>query len=68
LEDQRFSVGRSGVLQVIQAGDDATGAELELAQAQVELRQTSWKIQKSRDQVVPYLEQLEKRYKGIKLQ
>lgn len=68
LEDQRFSVGRSGVLQVIQAGDDATGAELELAQAQVELRRASWRIQKSKDQVVPYLEQLEKRYKGIKLQ
>ncbi len=47
LEEQRFRLGRSGTFQVIQAGDDATFAELASNGIEVELRLAAWQILKA---------------------
>ncbi len=44
LEEERFRLGRSSTFQVIQAGDDATQAELILDGTAVELRQVAWQV------------------------
>jgi outer membrane protein TolC len=46
LEEKRFEVGRVAILNVIQAGDDATQAKLELANNIAQKNFTSWKILK----------------------
>ncbi|MFN7684517.1 MAG: TolC family protein [Oligoflexia bacterium] len=46
LEEQRFKLGRSGTFQVIQAGDDATIAELARDGIEVERRLAAWQILK----------------------
>lgn len=51
LEEQRFRLGRSGTFQVIQAGDDATFAELALDSIEVERRLTSWQILKAANRI-----------------
>jgi outer membrane protein TolC len=51
LEEQRFRLGRSGTFQVIQAGDDATFAELALDGIEVERRLTSWQILKAANRI-----------------
>ncbi|MBU6374933.1 MAG: TolC family protein [Bdellovibrionales bacterium] len=51
LEERRFKLGRGSTFQVIQAGDDATQAELALDAIEVELRTVAWRILKSADQM-----------------
>src|SRR5690606_30143264 len=46
LEEERFRIGRSSMLQVIQAGDDATIAELNLRSSEVEKRLVSWQVRR----------------------
>jgi outer membrane protein TolC len=55
LEEQRFRLGRSGTFQVIQAGDDATVAELASNGIEVELRLAAWQILKAANRM-PTLE------------
>ncbi|MEO0335616.1 MAG: hypothetical protein AAF202_04450, partial [Pseudomonadota bacterium] len=45
LEEKRFRIGKTGAFQVIQAGADATNAELSFKQSQVEIRKVAWRIQ-----------------------
>lgn len=45
LEERRYEQGRSSVTAVIQAGDDASLAELQWAQAQAQLRATAWRLE-----------------------
>lgn len=44
LESERFRVGRSRVLDVIQAADDASSAELNYKQSVAQLQLTAWQI------------------------
>lgn len=60
LEEERFRIGRSSVLQVIQAGDDATFAELDLNTSEAEVRLAAWRVRRLAEKIVPYLKELEK--------
>ncbi len=60
LEEERFQLGRSGTLQVIQAGGDASQAEVALAMNEISMRSAAWKILKLSGRVREYLNQLEK--------
>lgn len=51
LEERRFRLGRGTTFQVIQAGDDATQAELALDAIEVELRTEAWQLLKSANQI-----------------
>ena len=44
-EEKRFRIGKTGAFQVIQAGSDATNAELSYKRSQVEIRNVAWRIQ-----------------------
>lgn len=51
LEESRFRIGRGTTIQVIQAGDDATTAQLDLNSAEVERRLAAWKIRRHADRI-----------------
>lgn len=59
LEEERFQLGRSGTLQVIQAGGDATQAGIALSLNETALRLSAWKILRLTGKVREYLNQLE---------
>lgn len=59
LEDERFSIGRSNTIQVIQAGDDMTDSELRLRNAEVQIRLTAWKIRRLSGDVLKTIANLE---------
>jgi hypothetical protein len=58
LEDSRFSMGRSPILNVVQAGDDATTSETQYRQAQAQAHLTAWQVQKLADGFREYLTSL----------
>ncbi len=51
LEERRFKLGRGSTFQVIQAGDDATQAELVLDSIEAELRTAAWQILRAANQM-----------------
>jgi len=55
LEEKRFVLGRTAVLNVIQAGDDATQADFRLRQVEIDLRKVSWKIRQMANVVIDFL-------------
>ncbi len=61
LEEERFQLGRTGTLQVIQAGADATQAEQFLNSTEAQLRLAAWKVLRLSGRVQEYLNQLEAR-------
>ena len=64
LEEERFRIGRVGTFQVIQAGDDATFAELNLRSIEVERRLAAWKVRRQAGQAKPWLEATAERLKN----
>ncbi|HEX4924151.1 MAG TPA: TolC family protein [Bdellovibrionales bacterium] len=58
LEEGRFRLGRVPAFNVIQAGDDATLAELNLRNAQIQHRQAAWRIRRMAGQLKSYVEKL----------
>ncbi len=57
LEEKRFVLGRVQTLFVIQAGDDATSAELAFRNSEVELRLVAWQMRKLLGRIPRYLEE-----------
>lgn len=55
LEENRYSIGRTSILAVSQAGDDATATELGWRQTQVALRLTAWEVQRLSNGYEKYL-------------
>jgi outer membrane protein TolC len=62
LEEQRFRIGRSSTYQVIQAGDDATQAELAVRAMEVERRMAAWKVRRQAGLGRAWLEGLAQRF------
>lgn len=60
LEEKRYEIGRATILAVVQAGDDATQAEVNLSLAEVGLRQVAWRIIKLGGELEGYMKKLEK--------
>jgi outer membrane protein TolC len=60
LDEERFRIGRASTLVVIQAGDDATAAEINLRSLQVERALAAWKVRRLTDGFKSYLEKLER--------
>lgn len=58
LEEERFRIGRAGMLAVIQAGDDATDAEVRWRQAEVDSRLSAWRVVRLADGVGEYVKGL----------
>jgi outer membrane protein TolC len=58
LEEERFKIGRSSMLMVIQAGDDATLAELALKRSEVERRLAAWRVRRLTGGLQKYVEKL----------
>ena len=63
LEERRFSIGKSNVLQMIQAGDDFSQAEFNLNQAEALLRISAWEVIALVSQTENYMQGL-----GVKIQ
>jgi outer membrane protein TolC len=61
LEEKRFRIGKTGAFQVIQAGLDATNAELAFQQSQVEIRKVAWRVQQMNGSVSAKILQMGKR-------
>lgn len=64
LEKQRFEIGRSTLLEVTQAGRDATRAALGFAQAERDLKVASWQLLTLTPETYDYLNRIEKRAAG----
>lgn len=45
MEERRFKIGKINAFNVIQAGNDATQAEMSFKSAQIEIRNLAWRIQ-----------------------
>lgn len=58
IEESRFRIGRAGILQVIQAADDATFAQVNLAISEIERRNAAWRVRRLANQIQGYLTQL----------
>lgn len=58
LEEERFRIGRTPTLNVIQAGDDATGARLDRDRLEVTARLAAWQVLKLAAKVKPALDSL----------
>jgi len=58
LEEERFSLGRSNLLQVIQAADEANQTDLALKSTMVDYRLAGWKLKKMSGELDSYLTQL----------
>lgn len=58
IEEERFRIGRTTTLGVIQAADDATSAEVNLRDAEARLRLGAWRVRKLVDGYEDYLKQL----------
>jgi len=67
LEERRFQVGRSSVLSVIQSGDDATRAELEYKNSEVEIRTVAWQIQQMAGRTKEYLKKVGEQFGAFNL-
>ena len=64
LEEKRYRLGRVSTFNVIQAGDDATDAEINLNSTQIQIRQVAWRIMGLNSQIIPKLESYAKKYSG----
>ncbi|MCB0417229.1 MAG: TolC family protein [Bdellovibrionaceae bacterium] len=58
LEEKRFAIGRVSTLAVVQSEDDATRAELELREAEIQRRVAAWQVRRLQGKIKPYLEKL----------
>ncbi|MCB0403990.1 MAG: TolC family protein [Bdellovibrionales bacterium] len=58
LEERRFAIGRVNTLAVVQSEDDATRAELELREAEIQRRMAAWQVRRLQGKIKPYLENL----------
>tara|TARA_B100001248_G_scaffold260074_1_gene247428 strand:- start:215 stop:1705 length:1491 start_codon:yes stop_codon:yes gene_type:complete len=56
LEEKRFSIGKSNVLQMVQAGNDLAQSEFNLNQAEIALREAAWQVMDLSSQVRSYLQ------------
>lgn len=61
LDEQRFEIGRTQIFSVVQAGDDATLADLNLRTVEVQLRLAAWRIHRLNDGMKAYFQSLEKK-------
>lgn len=61
LDEQRFSVGRIPTNVVVQAGDDATRAEMEFHNSSVKVRLAAWKVRRLAGLIPSYLGSLKKK-------
>lgn len=59
-EERRFEIGRVPMINVIQAGDDATRVELELRQAETNSRLAAWRVLRLARSMKEYLDSLPK--------
>jgi len=59
LEEKRYRLGRVGLTNVIQAGDDASRSELSLRESQSEIDRSSWKILQYSNQINTYLDRIQ---------
>lgn len=59
LDERRFGIGRSSILSVVQAGDDATTADLTLRGTEVQLRLAAWTVRRQFDGLKSYLTKLQ---------
>jgi len=64
LEEQRFKLGRSSTLNVIQASGDATQAEVFLRATEVKIRQSAWKILELNTEILSQLKSFTKKHGG----
>ncbi len=62
LEERRFRLGRSTTFNVIQAGDDATQANVYQKAVDVELRLVAWDVLRLRNQVFSQLKSYAKKF------
>jgi outer membrane protein TolC len=60
LEEERFSVGRSQLIQVIQAADDAARAEVTYKATLAQHRFAAWNVRRLAGNLDGYLDTLEK--------
>ncbi len=60
LDERRFEIGRSSILSVVQAGDEATAAELNLRGTEVQARMAAWTVRRQNDGLDSYLRRIEK--------
>jgi outer membrane protein TolC len=58
LEESRFRFGRSPTMSVIQAGDEATAAEMAYLEAQADTRRVAWSIRYLGGDVIQHLEKI----------
>lgn len=61
LEEARFRLGRIPLINLIQAGDDQTDAEINLARAEVEFRLAAWRVKRLAGLLKSYLESIGKK-------
>ena len=61
LEEKRFGLGRIPTINVIQAGDDATTAEITMQQAEVERRIAAWEVARLSGDLEKYIKRLDKK-------
>lgn len=59
LEEIRYQQGRTSPTQVIQAGDDATNAELGLRNAEVQLHLAAWKVRRLQGEIRSEIKKLD---------
>ena len=60
LEARRFRLGRTSLISIIQAGDDATDAKMSLNQSEILYRQAAWKVMRLAGESKKYLKGLVK--------
>ncbi len=65
LEEKRYSIGRSTILQLIQTGEEQLVANLDLIDSKEELQFTGWEVAKMYDTIQEYLKTIEDKYKKI---
>lgn len=61
LEEERFGFGRTPTMSVIQAGDDATMAEMEWLSAQANARRVAWGLMRLNGDLLKHLETLKEK-------
>ena len=59
LEEKRYRLGRSSLLSIIQAGDEATDEKLSLRQAEIQEMLAAWQIHRMTGQTSKYLKGLQ---------
>ncbi|MGE0614824.1 MAG: TolC family protein [Bacteriovoracia bacterium] len=65
LDEDRFKIGKVPLLSVIQAGDDATYAEGDLRQTELEMRLAHWKLTRLAGKVKDYAQQVADQYRNF---